>query len=146
MALKRVARDVLPPTAMASVDECFLLKGVVPTDALGMEMWHNLQASKNHPFIWTGEDGLRISYILDTERVCKKTEKIFIIRLEREGPPWQWLYVDRFFTDKDSIIRMFEYIESLKKIAERGMCPCDDPPKRMRMTDFDGCAMCFIKK
>ena len=141
MALKRVARDVLPPTAMAAVDECLLLKGVKPTDVFALALWHNLQSDDSLP-LWQSGD-MRVVYILDVERVQKVTKKIFIIRLEYKQ---RWLRSDRFFATADGLLRMSAFIKECREAAVYGMCPCTNPPKRLKLAGFDGCGVCFLKK
>ena len=86
MALKCVARDVLPSPAMAVVDECLLLKGVKPTAAFAIDLWKNLaEAYKMDEPLWV-EGDWSILYNLTTTRTEKKTwHKAFILILTHDG-------------------------------------------------------------
>ena len=143
MALKRVARDVLPSTAMAAVDDCLLLKGVKPTDAFALELWNNLAlaAAYNEP-LWA-EDEWKIIYVLTTKRVGKEDHKIFIINLMHGDKRAR---CGDFLATAQGLIDMSARIKEFREIARRGMCPCENPPKRPRLEGFNGCAMCFLKE
>ena len=89
MALKRVARDVLPGTAMANVDECLLLKGVKPTDAFADELWWSLahRFDDKDSCLWRG-NGMRVTWGLNSSD--RKNMKSFVITLETDvnKPPF----------------------------------------------------------
>ena len=142
MALKRAARDVLPSTAMAAVDECLLLKGVQPTDAFALALWYNLLSWNDSQTLWRSGD-MRVVYELDTERVRKVTKQVFIIRLENKQ---RFLRVERFFATADGLVRMSAFIKECRELAACGMCPCENPPKRLKLAGFDGCGVCFLKE
>ena len=86
---------------------------------------------------------MRIVYMLDTERVQKVTKKTFIIRLEYKQ---RFMRVERFFATADSLVRMSAFIKECRELAARGMCPCETPPKRLKLAGFDGCGVCFLKE
>ena len=140
MALKRVARDVLPPTAMAAVDECLLLKGVKPTDKFAEELWYNLFNHAPPTSIWRGND-MRIVCLTDQQRNAKH----FIIRLEMDAPPPLHIFQSALFPlTADGLVRMSAFIKKCRALGERGPCPCHSPPKRMRLSSYDGCGECFL--
>ena len=148
MALKRVARDVLPPTAMAAVDECLLLKDVKPTDAFAAELWSNLAhryCGEKTRALWWG-NGMRIVWALNT--VGRRNEQLFVILLETDADPssFRVFESDSFPKTAAGLISMSAFIKKCRALAERGPCPCQSPPKRMRLSSYDGCGECFLKE
>ena len=143
MALKCVARDVLPSPAMAAVDECLLLKGVKPTAAFAIDLWKNLaEAYKMDEPLWV-EGDWSILYNLTTTRTEKKTwHKAFILILTHDG---KRIRSGHFLATAHGLVNMSAAIKEFREIARRGMCPCATPPKRPRLAAFNGCAKCFLK-
>ena len=143
MSRKRVARDVLPPTAMAAVDECLLLKGVKPTNEFAEELWGNLNSRMTINPIWRGND-MRVVCVTDQQR--GGNGKLFIISLEMEAPPLRIFKSKLFPMTADGLINMSAFIKTCRALGERGTCPCDNPPKRMRLLSYDGCGECFLSE
>ena len=148
MALKRVARNVLPSPAMAAVDECLLLKGVKPTDAFADELWSNLAhryCGEKTRVLWRG-NGMRIVWMLNT--VGRRNEQLFVIMLETDvdDPSCRVFSSNDFPKTAAGLISMSTFIKKCRTLAERGPCPCETPPKRMRLSTYDGCGVCFLKE
>ena len=149
MALKRAARNVLPSPAMAAVDECLLLKGVKPTNAFAEELWDNLvhryRDDRNARVLWRG-NGMCIEWALNS--VGRRNERIFVITLEKDvdAPPFHVFKSDTFPTTAAGLISMSAFIKKCRALGERGTCPCETPPKRMRLLSYDGCGVCFLKE
>ena len=139
-----VARAPLPRPAMARIEECLLLEGVVPTDEFARELHENI-----------GYGGFRVATVGEFKILViadvRRNVREFVVRMVHGQPSdTQEMSVHFFCVSAKCLIAMVHRIKELRKQAEHGLCaPClsEDPPqKRRKLSKVDVCGRCFLKR
>ena len=142
--MSATARAPLPRPAMARIEECLLLEGVVPTDELARELHENIGYGG---FCVATIGEFKILVIAD----IRKNAREFVVRMiHGENAEAKEMALHFFCVSAKCLIAMVHRIKELRKQAEHGLCaPClsEDPPqKRRKLSKFDVCGRCFLKR